>query len=82
MLFMIEPIALSKIIYDLRTCSIIIQSEVGETRRISCEDLQELHYLAVLTNSALDELKSRGGVSVHWELGVSANRHPIQAENE
>lgn len=73
--------SLEHIVYDICTCTIILHSDQGDTKKIVCDDLAEMHKIAQLTEAILDDVEDRAEVFVEWKLPISSRRHPIKSEN-
>lgn len=76
-----NDLILSKVTYDICSCSIVIEAECGEKQTIQCDDLFELWAIAKVSEGIIEDAPEEGGVERKWIFAVNSNLHPIAEEN-
>jgi hypothetical protein len=71
----------SKVTYDICSCSIVIEADSGETKTIPCDDIYEVWAIARVSEGLIKEANNDKVVERKWVFNVSSTAHPIEAEN-
>jgi hypothetical protein len=71
----------SKVTYDICSCSIVIEADSGETQTIPCDDIYEVWAIARVSEGMIKDANNDKVVERKWVFNVSSTAHPCAAEN-